>query len=445
VFLVYWLIAILPLEHHRVWRYEIVGALDVVKLAGLLCFLAAVIRIAAGGSIPSFFGSAPSWWCAAYLLLLSSSLLLHGQTLSKPLESSSHILAISCLFVAALTFVNSGRRLRRSLLVAIGALGFASLYVIREWQKYHDLYAGFRPTGRFYDGNEYALVAGLWMPLAFLWASGKRPWWEKLFCLGCLASCVLGTTLAASRGGFLGLMASFLFLIWHSRRRARNLALVGVLLLPLSLIGKHSVVDRLLHPAYADQLAREARLVAWGAGWKMIKAHPLIGVGLGNFKTMMPAYRESEVNWASIGHNTYVEGAAELGIPGLIVFLGIWVSSFRMLGRLRRRAQSARSRSLLVIALGLQAGMVSYLVSACFVSAWWYKMWWLLLFLALCLDRLAKPALAPRIEVSTAGRHRARYTDFEAEEGEAPPACFGSLASKTRDMSQRVQASNGNR
>jgi O-antigen ligase len=398
------LVAIMPLEDHPIWGRQIVGTLTITKMVGILCLLAALLYVLTRGYLPSLFGSTASRWFAAYFLLECSSYLVHGGRLATPLNDYSHILSIFFLFVTTLALVDSRLKLQRSLLVTIGGVGFTSLYAVREWQEYHALYPGFRPTGMLSDSNEYALVAGLWLPLAFLWAFGKRPRWEKVFCLGCFAACLLGTTFAASRGGFLGLIASFLFLIWHSRRRARNLALVGVLLLPLALLTSHSAVDRFLHPEAGDQYAQQARLVAWEAGWKMIKTHPMLGVGLGNFRPMMPAYRAKGVEIVTLAHNTYVEIAADLGLPGLILFLGTWVASFRMLGRLRRGNQTGPMGSLSPIALGLQAGLVAYVVDAFFLSTWWYKMCWLLLFLALCLDRLAKAAPASRVQVSSAGR-----------------------------------------
>ena len=410
----YWLIAIMPLESHRFWGYQIAGTFTIVKLVGILCFLLAAIRILQG-SRPPFFQSATSWWFAAFFLLQCSSYLVQGGKLADPMGAYSHIVSIFLLFVATLTLVNSRLRLRRSLLVAIGAVGFTSLYAIREWQKYHGLYAGFRPGGMLSDPNEYALIAGLWMPLAFLWAFGKRPRWEKVFCLGCFACCLLGTTFAASRGCFLGMMASFLFLIWHSRRRARNLALAAVLLLPVGLLGSHSGFDRLLHPSHADQIAKEARIIAWQAGWKMITAHPMFGVGLENFKAVMPDYQPRNIKVHSIAHNTYVEVAAELGLPALLIFLGMWVVSFRMLGRVRRRTQTGRLRGLFPIALGLQAGMVAYLVNAFFLTTWWFKMVWFLLFLAVCVHHLAEAHLAPQIEEGAACPDWESYAEAPAE------------------------------
>ncbi len=411
----YWLIAIMPLEAHRFWGYQIAGTFTIVKLVGLLCFLLAVVRLFQG-TRPPFFKSATSRWFAAFFLIQCSSYFVQGGKLADPAGAYSHIVSIFLLFVATLTLVNSRLRLRWSLLVAIGAVGFTSLYAIREWQKYHGVYAGFRPGGMLQDPNEYALVAGLWMPLAFLWAFGKRPRWEKVFCLGCFALCVVGTSLAASRGCFLGMVASFLFVIWHSRNRVRNLALAGVLLLPVGLLGSHSVVQRLFHPTHSDYLAQEARLVAWEAGWNMITTHPVIGVGLENFKAAMPHYQPRELKLDTIAHNTYVEVTAELGVPALLIFLGMWVATFIMLGRVRRRTRTGRLRGLFPVALGLQAGMVAYLVNAFFLTTWWFKMVWFLLFLAVCVHHLAEAHLAPQIEESAASPDWASYVDAQAHQ-----------------------------
>jgi O-antigen ligase len=406
VILFYLLIAIMPLEAHRFWGGQVGGPLTIVKLVGLLCFLVAAFRILAQGSRPPFFQSATSWWYAAFFLLQCSSYLVQGGKLANPGGSYSQIVSFFLLYVSTLTLVNSRPRLRRALLVAIGAVGFTSLYAIREWQKYHGIYAEFRPGGMLSDANEYALIAGLWMPMAFLWAFGKRPRWEKVFCMGCLACCLLGTAFAASRGCILGMAASFLFLIWHSPQRARNLALAALLLVPIGLIGAHSVLDRYLHPSHSDQLAKEARFVAWQAGWNMITAHPMFGVGLENFKAEMPYYQATNIKTDTVAHNTYVEITAELGVPALLLFLGMWVASFRMLGRVRVRTRKGRLRGLFPIALGLQAGIVGYMVNAFFLSTSWYKMVWLLLFLSLCLNHLEEAARAPQIE------EEATYTDW---------------------------------
>jgi hypothetical protein len=91
----------------------------------------------------------------------------------------------------------------------------------------------------------------------------------------------------------------------------------------------------------------------------------------------------------SVGHNAYVETAAEVGIPGLLVFLGILYSSYRTLGKVSRRPQGSRPRFLRQAALGLQAGLLGCAVALFFVSGQYQKLLWLMVFLSVCCNDLS--------------------------------------------------------
>jgi hypothetical protein len=406
MFFFYWLIAIMPLDQHRFWGQPLFGTFTPVKVLGLVALLVAVFQMMTSGKFPQLLQSTQARWYTAFVVFQCSSYLFQGGQLVYGFTPYTNVFSIVSLLIAVLTLINSRQRLYHTILVAIGAVGFSSLYTIRQQQKYGDI-TYFRPGGMLGDANEYALVVGLWMPLAFVWAFSKRPRWERALCFGCLASTLLGTTFAASRGGFLGLAAAFLFLIWRSQHRVRNLVIVTTLLVPLLLLSPSSPLQRFKAPSYGDQLAQQARLITWRAGLKMIQSHPLTGIGINNFKPYVTAYENPGENVASLAHNTYVEIAAELGLPALIVFLGLFASSFIALERIRRRANATRLTHLANIAVGIQAGLCSYLVSAVFVSAWWQKLVWLLLFLTICVNRLGSAAVSRhqrRILVAVASR-----------------------------------------
>lgn len=253
MFLFYWLIAIMPLDQHQFWGREIVGTFTIVKALGLLCLLIALFHIGTGSVHPQLLRSPQARWYIAFFVFQCSSYIVQAGHLVYGLLPYSNVFSIISLFIAVQTLVDSEARFYRTLLVAIGALGFASLHTIRQQQKYGDL-SGFRPGGMLSDANEYALVVGLFVPLAFMWAFSRRPLWERAFCFGCLTSMLLGTTFAASRGGFLGLVAAFLFLIWHSRHRVRNFVVVSALIVPLTLYSPASPWHRFMRPDYGDQL-----------------------------------------------------------------------------------------------------------------------------------------------------------------------------------------------
>jgi len=191
-----------------------------------------------------------------------------------------------------MTVVDSLNRMRCVMLVAIGSVAFASLYMVREWQSNHNLHADFRPGWVVGDPNYFTISALLTLPLTFHLMLGSRRPWERAFCAACLLVTVLAVTLGASRGGFLGLVAAFIFVIWHSRACLRNLVVAGGLVLPLSLLLPISPLGRLLNPSNNDRGAADERTVVWHAGLRMMAAHPIVGVGLGNFKPLSLGYEQ---------------------------------------------------------------------------------------------------------------------------------------------------------
>ena len=405
--LLYWLIFIMPLEEHPFWGMELFHTLTVPKLLGLLCVAAALMRMVITGRFPKLFHTPQAWCYGALLAIQLFSYAIQGGHLVSGVVAYSHVLSIAGLFLVVLTMVDSEPRIYRTFLVAIAGMGFASLYAIRQAQKYGSL--GYRPNAMFQDSNEYALLADLFIPLAILWMFSSRPAWERLLCFACFVSTLLGSTFAASRGGLLGLGAALLYLAYRSHSRMRNLLVVGMVLAPLLIYLPASALRRLQDPQYGDQTGQQARVIVWKAGLLMIRQHPLLGVGLSNFKPLVAAYEPEDEKVISLAHNTYIEVAAELGIPGLLAFLGVLVASYRSLEKSRRRALTLQAKQLSSVILGLQAGLISFLVSAFFITVWWEKLVWLVLF----------ASMAIHVVVEARAVHRRRQEAWIETEGQA--------------------------
>ncbi len=198
----------------------------------------------------------------------------------------------------------------------IGSYGFASLYVIREWQQGHSIYNNFRPGWIVGDSNYFATTAIFGIVLAFYFMQGKRPTWEKIYSGVCIGLTILASTFCASRGGFFGLAVASFFLVWHTKRRARNMTIITALVLPLSLALPVSPLHRFLNPSSSETGSTQNHLEAWMAGYNMIEAHPIAGIGLGNFKPLMPSYMVlppgMKPNVDTLAHNMFIEVAAGL-------------------------------------------------------------------------------------------------------------------------------------
>jgi tetratricopeptide (TPR) repeat protein len=115
----------------------------------------------------------------------------------------------------------------------------------------------------------------------------------------------------------------------------------------------------------------EYRLTAWRNSIEMIQDKPVQGVGSGNFKIFYPAYSHSAVvdraldttKYLGRAHNDFIQIAAELGIPGLLLFVLIPVYGLALSRRLL--CQSGNSAFHPVI-IGLVGGLIAFMTSAFF-------------------------------------------------------------------------------
>lgn len=199
---------------------------------------------------------------------------------------------------------------------------------------------------------------------------------------------VIGVILGGSRGAFLGLVVTSVILVWQTSNRVHNLALIVFLLLPISILAPVSPLHRFLNPVASDANSEQFHEQAWLAGLKMIKTHPLFGVGLGNFKTVMPQYAPPGTDIDSMAHNMFIEVAAELGIPAFLLFVGIFYSGYRGLIRVRKAASVPDV--VRDAASAFRAALIGFALAGCFVSMEYQKPTWLALGLIACLPSLGR-------------------------------------------------------
>jgi O-antigen ligase len=385
----YFLVLLMPFANPPLLS-RLISAEVAFKVVGAFCALYAIGHLAFRGELPRYFRTRQARWFLLLYLIAGLSYFTKGFGKHVFFGAFMSYTSWLILFFITLSIVDSLPRLGWVLFSANAALALGSLRVIREWLEFRTVYAGYRAGASVGDGNYFATSAVLCLPFALLAVLHGKKVWKRLFYGGCLALSLPGVTVCASRGGFLGLAAAFLLLVARSGHRARNLILISVLVLPVTLLLPVSPLYRLLHPNSADDFSTQARIMAWKAGGRMIANHPLLGVGLGNFKPLMPQYADPRTSVDTVAHNTYIEVAAELGLPGLVVFIGFLFFSYRSLEKVRKRARIAGREFPYYAALGLQSGFVGYMVGAFFMSAEYQKLFWLVIILSMCLPRLVR-------------------------------------------------------
>ncbi len=141
------------------------------------------------------------------------------------------------------------------------------------------------------------------------------------------------------------------------------------------------------------------RWLMWEDGWRLIREHPLLGVGMDSVLTRwqelgIRAY--PQFGLVSHFHSTPIQIAVERGLLGLGAWLLLMALYVRLLAGLALRTRAASDWREYGLALGLFGATIGFLASGLvhynFGDSEVVMVFWLLAGLALALDRLTRPA-----------------------------------------------------
>jgi putative inorganic carbon (HCO3(-)) transporter len=207
--------------------------------------------------------------------------------------------------------------MRTIVICACVLVGFCAIQLMRGVGPWGDILPQQgRPyySGIFSDPNDLGqlFIISLGFVIYFLNSNRSSVKGMLLWILG--GWLIYGVILTNSRGALLATMAILSLECW---RRFGKVAVVvaAVLAIPALL-----AVTRLSQLSAGEESAQD-RLNAWYQGIQMLRSSPIFGVGIGNFTNFS----------ALTAHNSIVLPMAELGLPGLVMWLGIIWYAFRML------------------------------------------------------------------------------------------------------------------
>ncbi len=167
------------------------------------------------------------------------------------------------------------------------------------------------------------------------------------------------------RGAWLGLAAGVLVALSGLRRRPIVLAaVVGVAIAVLAVPSVRERVATMIHGGDATAGERMAML---HAGLRLVREHPVTGIGPGQVKRAYPIYAPPEAlrRHTSHLHNTPLQIAVERGLVGLAFWLWIFVAFFVRAGRVLRRVPAAATADRALV-IGALAAVTAFLVSGLF-------------------------------------------------------------------------------
>jgi probable O-glycosylation ligase (exosortase A-associated) len=217
--------------------------------------------------------------------------------------------------------------------------------------------------------NDLALTLNLIIPLTIGLLSIRQPLRARLFLLLSLLISLMAVVCTRSRGGFLTLLAIWLFYGWKLSRRGKFgwpvAVLIAVLLcvplLPSDYLSRMNTITRIEEDETGSAQDRWEGMIA-GVGF--VLEHPVTGAGIG--MNLLALNDLLGPTWRSV-HNVYLEYAMDLGFPGLVLYLMLTVSAFRSTILVcRRTADVPGLRPLFHLSEALQGSLCAFVVGGFF-------------------------------------------------------------------------------
>ena len=305
-----------------------------------------------------------------------------------------HLCALLIYFAAALAFIDSPKRLRLvARVVTIFGFLLAIFGVIQSFTSSGKIYwlkelPQSVPFGPFYNRHHFAayMEMALALPLGLLFSgaieSDKRPLY--IFAVGMMGIALIMT---GSRGGMISLAAEIVFLIvvmggrgkesessgeekGKRAGRARSalmraglaLALVLAIIGGAVLFGGEDALSRFVGTVNSDD-PTTGRAHFWAMTLNIIRAHPVLGTGLGSYGLAFTEYdTHNGLFRLEQAHNDYLQTMSDAGVIGVGLGLFFVIVLFRT-GFARRETEDKFRRG---VATGVLTGCFAVLVHSFF-------------------------------------------------------------------------------
>lgn len=188
-----------------------------------------------------------------------------------------------------------------------------------------------------------------------------RPWVSGVACTLMSAAVVVSLT----RSAWLALAGALLLLV--ALVRPKLLLVAPALALAVLIFAPIPFVHRLLSIASLSDASNYDRICMAEAGLRMVAERPLLGFGPDLVKRVYPLYRHPTAPRLLVPHlhNSYLQLAAERGIPELALYLALVATALGAAWRGFRRGGSAAD-----LHLGVVGALVAFSIAGLFEYNW---------------------------------------------------------------------------
>ena len=256
------------------------------------------------------------------------------------------------------------------------------------------------PPGSFIsDNNALALALIMVLPLMRYLQIHSEQKLIRWGLYGVFVICIFSILGSSSRGAFLALSATGIFLILKSRHRlALSLGVVALLAVSAAFVPQKWIDRMKTIETFHEDGSAMGRLQVWGFAIKVALDRPLVGGGFRVsysdeiYKKYVPEAEKSR-NF----HSVYFEVLGELGFPGLFIFLGLLVSTWRcgtaIIRKTRDRPDLSWANDL---ARMVQISLIGFAVGGAFQNLAFYDLYYHMIAILFLTNQIVEKSLQPR-------------------------------------------------
>ncbi len=315
------------------------------------------------------FKAPPVWWLLVFCIWMTLSWILGRDPILD------HFLWDKSAKIFLMTFVALSLLSTKQHIVVFTAVNAGSIALLAAKGGAFTILTGgshrvWGPPGSFIEGNnEFALATIMIIPmLHFLQLQLKEPWQRHGMSVLMVLSAVAAIG-SYSRGALIAIGAMSILFWWRSSRKGLigAVILIGVIaMLPLMPDTWWNRMETI--QTYDVDASAMGRLNAWAVAIGVAKDN-FLGAGMSYlYPDYFVAYGIIE-DKAREAHSIYFQILGNHGFVGLGIFLGIWISTYRLAGRLRRIPRDdPETRWVSDLGGMLQVSLVAYATGGAFLS-----------------------------------------------------------------------------
>jgi O-antigen ligase len=377
------------------------GSIGVTKAFGLLLVASWLAAVSTrGGSERDFITAHPTMtYVLAIFVAWSTLSVVWAESAPVAMNASFRYVQNLLLFLIVFTAVRRRNHAVWMTSAFVSGATIAAIFAI-IYRPDPGQYDVARAAGTVGDPNELAsvLVAGVILA-GVLVVLLKRTPPLRIAAAAAATICAVGLFVTFSRGGLVALGFAALASVFVAGRWRpailTTMATIGILGVSyFAFVAPQESRDRI-----TKLDGGTGRTDIWRVGSRMVSAHPVRGVGSGNFQLTSGHYLLEKpgavrydyfIDKPKVAHNTYLHVLAELGFVGVGLFLAIVSFALACAFRAARRFMQAGDLDMELLTRGLILAVIGLLAADFFISAQYSKQLWLLLGLGPALLAIAE-------------------------------------------------------